>query len=90
MLGCGSGRALMYAARYVLRPLINSNRFEQMTNAYLQLAEHWPPLPQMDQTQQFQQFTEALAQLKEGDSPPCGSRLLPCASLLWLVPALLL
>jgi hypothetical protein len=90
VLGCGSGRALMYAAGYVLRPLINSNRFEEVTNAYLQLAEHWPPLPQLDQTQQFQQFTEALAQHKEGDCPPCGSRLLPCASLLWLVPALLL
>jgi hypothetical protein len=54
------------------------------------LAQHEPPLPELDQPQQLQQLTAALAQHKVGDSPPCGSRLLPCAALLWLVPAVLL
>jgi hypothetical protein len=91
-LGC-SGRALMYAAGHVLHPLMNSNTFDQATNALQQLAQHSAPLPRLDvnnEMQQFLLFTVDLVQYKEGDSPPCGSRLLRCAALLWLAPAVLL
>jgi hypothetical protein len=90
-LGCGSGRALtMYAAQEGLGISVKLTTVHLIALSCLALAENCPPLPQLDQPQQLQQLAEALAQLKEGDSPPCGSRLVPCAGLLWLVPAVML
>jgi hypothetical protein len=89
-LGCGSGRALMFAAQHKLSFVNNTGDFRLVTDAYLRLAQHGRPLLQLDQPQDLQQLAEALAQHKDGDSPPCGSRLLPCAALLWLVPAVML
>jgi hypothetical protein len=89
-LGCGSGWTLMYAAHNGLGKLMKVDAVHKVALAYLALVNNCPPLSQLDQPQQLQQLAEALAQLKEGDSPPCGSRLLPCAALLWLVPAVLL
>jgi hypothetical protein len=88
-LGC-SGRALVYAAQHGLGQMINSSSVELTANAFRQMAQQRPSVPLLDQPQQLQQLAEALPQLKEGDSLPCGSQLLPCAALLWLVPAVLL
>lgn len=83
----------MYAAQEGLSPFVSPLTVSLAYNSLSRLAQHWPPLPQLaelSQLRQLQQLAEALTQLKEGDSPPCGSRLAPCAALLWLVPAVLL
>jgi hypothetical protein len=92
MLGC-SGRALMYAAQEGLSPIVSPLTVGLAYHSWSRLAQHWPALPklaELSQPRQLQQLAEALTQLKEGDSPPCGSRLATCAALLWLVRAVLL
>jgi hypothetical protein len=93
-LGCSSGRGLLYVAQHGLRSILTSSTATALLGAThcisMQWAMHWPSLPQLDQPQQVQQLAEGLAQLKEGDRPPCGSPLLPCAPLLWLMPAVML
>jgi hypothetical protein len=87
-LGCGSGKALMYAAGHVLRPMMSMVVLTLAVNACQGLVERWAQhLPDLDQPQEMQQLAEALAKAKEGDSPPCSAHLLPCISLLCLVPA---
>ena len=91
-LGCTS-RALMYAAWREVPVNLDSklyHTFRLASDGFIRLTEHQPSMPDLDKPQQLPQLAESLAQLREGDSPPCGSRLLPCAALLRLVPAVLL
>ena len=93
-LGC-SGRALLWVTGHALAPFtsVGYSGGAVLTTVGSMLMYGGKPLVMqqdsstLDQPQQMRQLAGALSQLQPRDSPPCGSPLLPCAALLWLMPA---
>jgi hypothetical protein len=90
VVGCSS-RASFFAAAHCARTLMDVRIVRAAANTCILLAHAWPVYVDGSRQQELQQFAKALVQYKAapGDSPPYGSRMLSCAALYWLMPAVL-